>query len=53
MAARSFDDELEQLFDRSLDAVFVAGFDGYLRRVNRGFDLAHMEADELASVPAN
>jgi len=37
MAARSFDDELEQLFDRSLDAVFVAGFDGYLRRVNRGF----------------
>src|SRR4051794_16434250 len=37
MATRSFDDELEQLFDRSLDAVFIAGLDGYLRRVNRGF----------------
>jgi len=37
MAARSFDDELEQLFDRSLNAVFIAGLDGHLRRVNRGF----------------
>src|SRR6185369_4779774 len=35
--ARSLDDELEQLFDHSLDAVFIAGLDGYLRRVNRGF----------------
>jgi PAS domain S-box-containing protein len=40
MTARSFDDELEQLFDQSLNAVFIAGFDGFLRRVNRGF--AHL-----------
>ncbi len=37
MGARTFEDELEQLFDRSLNAVFIAGLDGYLRRVNRGF----------------
>src|SRR4051794_20350205 len=37
MVARSYDDELDRLFDHSAGAVFIAGFDGYLKRVNRGF----------------
>jgi hypothetical protein len=32
-----FDDELVRLFDLSLDAFCIAGFDGYLKLVNPAF----------------
>jgi hypothetical protein len=32
-----FDDELVRLFDLSVDALCIAGFDGYLKLVNPAF----------------
>src|SRR4051812_34416806 len=52
MVARSFDDELEGLFDRSRDVVFIAGLDGFLRRVNSGFArLLGYSQEELLARP--
>jgi PAS domain S-box-containing protein len=38
--SQPFDNELVWLFDQSLDLFFIAGFDGYLRRVNPAFERA-------------
>jgi PAS domain S-box-containing protein len=36
--SQAFDSELVRLFDQSLDLSCIAGFDGYLRRVNPAFE---------------
>src|SRR4029078_4492274 len=52
MAARSLEEELERLCDNSLDAVLIAGFDGFLRRANRGFArLLRYSLEELLARP--
>jgi PAS domain S-box-containing protein len=52
MAARSLDEELERLYDNSLDAVLIAGLDGFLRRANRGFArLLGYSLEELLARP--
>ncbi len=65
--SRSFDDALVELFDLSPDAFCIAGFDGYLKRVNPAFPrglgytveqllarpfLEHIHPDDRESVQA-
>jgi PAS domain S-box-containing protein len=66
-ASRSFDNELVRLFDLSLDAFCIAGFDGYLKLANPAFArilgytqeellarpfMDHVHSDDLESVRA-